>query len=362
MFLQYMLGFQRLGFEPILIDWLADDMAVDDSGRPNHGAKTGAVHWLDSVMRSVGLEDSYALLLGDGSETVGLSRAEVKAHVASSSLLINVMGFLADEEILASAPRRVFLDIDPGFGQMWKALGLADPFAGHDDFVTVAEGIGEPQCTIPTCGLRWLTTPQPIALDHWPRTDGDRTFTSVGSWRGPYAPVEYEGRTYGLRVHEFRKFVDLPRLSGGRFELALDIDDADRADLDLLERNSWQLVAPQRVAGDLATYRRYIQGSGAELGIAKGMYVGTRSGWFSDRSICYLASGKPVLAQDTGFAAHHPVGDGLLTFTDINSAVAGVDEIRSNYPRHAAAARELAEEEFEASKVLARLLDRLGVG
>jgi hypothetical protein len=346
----------------VFIDHLTAEMCADSSGTYSHAARNRAIRWLTDVMRGAELDGSFALLLDDGSQTVGLSRSEMLNRVARSPLLLNVMGFISDEEILARAPRRVFLDIDPGFGQMWKALGLADSFAGHDDFVTVAEGIDDPECTIPTCGLDWLTTPQPIVLDYWPSTIGGTAFTSIGSWRGPYAPVDYDGRTYGLRAHEFRKFAELPGLSGGRFELALDIDDADRADLHLLERNSWKLVAPRRVAGDPARYRRYIQHSGAELAVAKGMYVETRGGWFSDRSICYLASGKPVLAQDTGFAGHHPVGNGLLAFTDLDDAVAGVDEIRSNYPRHAAAARELAEEEFEASKVLTRLLDRLGVG
>src|SRR5207247_8933994 len=126
------------------------------------------------------------------------------------------MGCLNDEVILSAARRRVFVDIDPGFGQMWRELALCDLFAGHDDFVTIGENIGRPQCTIPTCGLNWITTKQPVVLEHWPQQDaqppGDR-FTSIGAWRGPYDSIEFGGRKYGLRAHEFRRFVDLPRIT-----------------------------------------------------------------------------------------------------------------------------------------------------
>ncbi len=245
---------------------------------------------------------------------------------------------------------------------MWKALDLADVYTGHERFVTIAENIGRPECTVPTCELEWITTRQPIALDLWPAVDasGD-AFTSIASWRGPYAPIEYDGRTYGLRVHEFRKFVDLPRLVGGDFELALDIHPDERSDLDLLERGGWRLVRPQDVAGDPWLYQRYIQGSKAEFMVAKGIYVDTRSGWFSDRSICYLASGKPVLAQDTGLRDLLPTGEGLLVYSTLDEAVEGVQAIRTDYHRHSRAAREIAEEFFDSRKVLGRLLERLGL-
>lgn len=360
--LQYLLGFRGLGYEPVFVDTLTPKMTSDANGRPSRAVQSRYVRWLEEVMSWAGLERSYALLLEDGSGSVGLSRKETLDRVARSPLLLNVMGFLTDEEVLAAARRRVFLDIDPGFGQMWKELGLADPFRGHDDFVTIAESIGRPGCTIPACGLDWIATPQPIVLDLWPRTRDGSSFTSVGSWRGPYDPVEYRGRRYGLRAHEFRRFVDLPGRAAQPFELALDIDDADAADVERLRRGSWRLVDPRRAAGSLAAYRRYIQGSKAELMVAKGMYVDTRSGWFSERSVCYLASGKPVLAQDTGFASHHPVGEGLLSFADIEEAIAGVNEICAGYDRHAGAARALAEDQFNSRKVLGGLLEKLGVG
>jgi hypothetical protein len=278
--------------------------------------------------------------------------------VETSALLLNVNGFIVDDEVLGRARLRVFLDIDPGFGQMWRELGLHDAFRGHDAYVTVGERIGEPDCTIPTSGLEWITTPQPVLLDLWPvRSDGGERFTSVASWRGPFGPLEYEGKTYGLRVHEFRKFVRLPSLSRQSFEIALDIDPGEVDDLALLRDHGWSLADPSAVAGDPWAYRRYVQQSKAELMIAKNMYVESRSGWFSDRSICYLASGKPVLAQRTGFEERYPTGAGLVAFGTLDEALEGAEEISRDYRRHALAARSLAEEHFDSRKVLGRLLE-----
>ena len=155
-------------------------------------------------------------MLHDGGRAVlGMSDAALDRAVDRAALLLNVNGFVQQERVLERVPLRAYLDIDPGFGQMWRALDLHDPFAGHDAFVTIGERIGQPGCTIPTNGLDWVTTPQPVVLEEWPaQAPGEPGahpgFTSVASWRGPFAPIEYEGVTYGLRVHEFRRFADLP--------------------------------------------------------------------------------------------------------------------------------------------------------
>jgi len=237
---------------------------------------------------------------------------------------------------------------------------LADTFAGHDLFVTIGENIVQPDCGIPTCGLDWITTRQPVVLNLWQAVSRGRpTFTSVGAWRGPFAPVEYKGTTYGLRVHEFRKFVDLPLRTGENFELAFDIHEAETADVELLGRSGWRIVQPQIVAGDPVAYRDYLRSSRAEFMVAKNMYVQTRGGWFSDRSACYLASGKPVLAQDTGITSLFPVGEGLLTFSTLDEAAAGVEAITNDYQRQSKTAREIAEEFFDSDKVLTALLEKL---
>ena len=165
-------------------------------------------------------------------------------RLASSDLLLNVMGYLDDEELLAAPPLRVFLDIDPGFGQMWRQLGLADLLAGHDRFVSVGLNVGSAGCAVPDCGLDWIPTLPPVALDHWPVVPDGTRFTSVATWRGPYGPVEHEGRTYGLRVHEFRRFLSLPGLTPGEFEIALAIDPADAADAERLATGGLDAARP----------------------------------------------------------------------------------------------------------------------
>jgi hypothetical protein len=362
-FLQYLLGFRRLGWDVLFLDHLDTERCIDESGQHSCFAESWNLRYFLKVMKEFGLQESFSLGASQNEGTVGLSRDEVLARVAQAAALINVMGFCRDEDILDCAPRRVFLDIDPGFGQMWKELELADVFRGHDDFVTIGENIGRPDCGIPTCGLRWITTPQPVVFDFWPSfgEGAGGPITSVASWRGAYGPLDYCGKTYGLRVHEFRKFSSLPQRCGRRFELALDIHAADAKDRSLLVENGWHLVDPRRAAGDPDSYRRYVQQSAAEVLVAKNIYVQTNSGWLSDRSLCYLASGRPVLAQDTGFRNLYPVGDGLVTFTTLDEALAGVEAIMGNYRHHTRASRSLAEEYFDSDKVLTKLLGKLAI-
>ncbi len=362
-FLQYLLGFRRLGWDVLLLDRLEPEMCVDAAGHPCSVEDSENLRYLFDALQAFGLEDSYALAHDGGRDWYGLPRAQVTERVEQSAVLLNVMGFLTDEDLLARTPRRVFLDIDPGFGQMWRELGQADLFGDHDQYVTIAENIGQPDCTIPTCGLSWTTTRQPVVLEQWPAQSNDLAgcFTTVGAWRGPYAAVEFGGRRYGLRVHEFRKFAALPTLCDELFEIALDIHSAEVSDIALLTSNRWTRVDPVDAAGDPGAYQRFIRGSKAEFLVAKGMYVDTRGGWFSDRSTCYLASGKPVLAQDTGLRAHYPVGEGLLLFDTLEEARDGVTAISRDYCRHARAARAVAEEYFDSDKVLGSLLGKLGV-
>ena len=338
-------------------------MCVDGAGRPCSFEASWNLRYFLAVMQRADLSDAFSLMWNGGARFIGLSRQRVMEQARSADFLLNVMGFLTDEEILGSARQRVFLDIDPGFGQMWRELGMADVLRGHDRHVTIAENMGRPGCTIPTCGLEWITTRQPIVLDSWQPHGGSGrgSFTSIGSWRGAYGPVEYGDSTYGLRAHEFRRFAQLPQRSGHRFEIALDIHPTEVNDLALLSANGWSLVDPQLVAGDPWAYQAYIQGSMAEFMVAKSMYVKTRSGWFSDRSACYLASAKPVLAQDTALEHLYPTGEGLLTFGTFDEALAGCEELSRNGIRHSRAARAIAEAFFDSNRVLSVLLRRLGV-
>ena len=351
MLLQYLLGFERLGFDVLFLDRLTDGM-FDHSPGPN-------LAWVERVLGPVGLGECYSVDLGDG-RTAGRSRGQVLDRLRSCAFLLNIMGFVDDDELLAAAPLRVFLDIDPGFGQHWQALGLSDIFACHDRFITVGTAVGAAGCSVPACGLTWAPTLPPMVLEHWPAVPlpppDNARFSSVATWRGPFGPVEWEGSTLGLRVHEFRRFLPLPALTGAPFELALSIQSEDIRDARLLLGHCWRLLNPQTVAGDPWRYRSFIQESTAEFQVAKNMYVATGSGWFSDRSACYLASGRPVIAQETGFSAVLPTGKGLLAFSTLTEAAAAVEEVLDDPYSHASAARGLAEERLDSDVVLDALL------
>jgi hypothetical protein len=360
--LQYLLGFRRLGWRTLFIDYLEPSLCVDETGQNCAMEDSDNLRYVRDVVKTFGLEEEYVLTAPGRETLIGMPRSRLLERVGQSAALLNIMGYLRDEEILGRALKRIFLDIDPGFGQFWNELGLHCPFGDYDSFVTIGLNIGRPDCMIPTCGRDWIVTPQPVVLEWWPRSEvRGEAFTTIASWRGAYGPVEFQGQSYGLRVHQFRQFVDLPGLTGHPFELALAIHPTETGDLALLSDNGWTLVDPKLVAGDAFAYRSYIGNSCAEFSVAKDLYVRTRGGWISDRSLCYLASGKPVLAQETGFSQHYPTGEGLITFSTLEEAVAGVEEISRHPDRHARAARALAEEYFDSDKVLTRLLQKLGV-
>jgi hypothetical protein len=357
--LQFLVGLRRLGYEVILADHLDSADCTDAAGRPATLSASIQRQGLLDLLRRFDLEHRCSISIDRGATVLGMPRPQLLDRARAAECLINVMGVCQDSAILDAVTRRVFLDIDPGFPQMWRALGQRDILAGHNRFATLARRIGEPDCTIPTCGLDWITLPQPVVLDHWPvappRPAGP--FTSIGAWRGSHGPVEYAGRVYGLRCDEFQTVLDLPGLCPGEtFEQALDIDPADARDIEALVNRGWRLVAPATVAADPEAYRRYVTSAKAELLIPKQMYVATRGGLLSDRSIYFLASGRPVLARDTGLAGLVPLGEGLLTFTTLREAAAGVAAIAADYPRHCRAAREIAETEFDSDRVLERFL------
>jgi hypothetical protein len=347
---QFALGFARLGWEVTFVDRI-------DCG-PAAGAELA---WVDRVMRGLGLRGDHVVLGPGGESLAGLPRTEVRRRLGRASALLNVMGYLDDEELLGAAPLRVFLDIDPGYAQMWHELGLADILGGHDAYVTVGSRVGRPGCGVPTCGRSWIPTAPPVVLELWPECPGGDAFTSVATWRGAYGTIEFGGETYGSRVHEFRRFTSLPARVHARFDVALDIHAADGADAAALTAAGWNVLDPARVAGDPDAYRAFVQGSLAEICVAQSMYVKTGSGWFSDRSACYLASGKPVVAQDTGFSRTYPCGRGLLAFDDLDGAAAAVEEVARDPRGHGRAARELTREHLDSGRVLTALARELGL-
>lgn len=223
--------------------------------------------------------------------------------------------------------------------------------------MTIGGRIGSEGCQVPTCGRDWITTLQPLALAAWPVAEdvADTALTTVGHWRG-YGSIEHVGVYYGQKAHALRPLLGLPRRSGARFRLALAIHQDERRDLAALSEHGWELADPGVVAASPDAYADFVRGSWAEFALAKSGYVASSCGWFSDRSICYLASGRPVLALDTGFSPEVPTGAGLLAFSNVEEAAAGVAELRTDYARHRRAARALAEDVFESDVVLGRLL------
>lgn len=348
--LSWVLGLRMLGFDA----WLVEQISAE-------AAHPEAVAYFEEVVGSFGLSSTAVLLRDTGDALAGPGFDAASEAAADAEALLNISGHLAYRPLFDRFRRKVLVDIDPGFTQYWHASG--NPGArveDHDVHFTIGANIGTRGCPIPTSGIEWRATRPPVILSEWPAVgDGRDTFTTIASWRGPYGPLEVDGRRFGLKVHEFRKFIDLPRRLSRPFELALDIDPADNADREALEEAGWKLVDPKLVARDPDSFRSYVQASGAEFSVAKGVYVDTASGWFSDRSAHYLASGRPVLIQDTGFGRDLPVGEGLLSFRSLDEAAEGGTRIADDYDRHARAARDIAEEYFDSKKVLADVMEEV---
>jgi hypothetical protein len=361
--LSWIRGLKRLGFDVVFVEQIAPRACVDAAGRVTSFARSRNRDYFREVMTAFELDGRSALICGAGEATEGLALGELLGIAGQADLLINISGHLTFGPILERVGRTAFVDLDPGFTQFWHQQGV-HPIGAHDLYFTVGENIGRQGCTIPTVGVRWRPVRQPVVLDDWPVAHGDGRdrFTTVASWRGPYGPVIDGGRTLGVKVHEFRKVIDLPRRVSRRLELALDISPGDGADRERLVRHGWLLADPLQVAGDPARFRSYVAGSAAEFSVAQGMYVETRSGWFSDRTVRYLAAGLPALVQDTGFAGALPVGDGLLQFATLREAIDGIRMIDRDYAGHRRAARAIAEASFDSDRVLPRFLDETGIG
>ena len=361
--LSWILGLRKLGFRVYFVEQL-DECSEESGGAVSFRYSPAACYFM-KVTESFGLSDSSALIYRNGKEIIGPSRTQLVAWFEDAAALINITGHLSCSWLYPRARKKVYIDLDPGYTQVWQSdRALGAHLFTHDQFFTVGANVGTLECSVPVDGISWRPIRQPVVLEDWPRVfQGDPSrFTTVGSWRGPYGPLEYQGRRYGLKCHEFRKFLKLPGLCrDSRFELALDIHGADIRDLELLRRCGWRVRHARQAIPEPEEFRRFVQTSGAEFSVAQGVYVETRSGWFSDRTVRYLASGKPVLVQETGFARELPVGEGLLSFSTLQEAREGVSRIQSDYVHHCHAARWLAEEFFDSDRVLGDLVGQIGV-
>jgi hypothetical protein len=303
-----------------------------------------------------GFGDQWAVVR-EGKKVFGLTERQLTALCGDCDLLINLCGSLKDDELLRRIRRRAYFDLDPGFTQIWAQQWDMN-LSKHNLFFTVGLNINSPDFTIPR-RVEWKTFLPPVALEYWPaQTEApSRPFTTIAQWRGQQAVWQRE--YYGPKREEFLRFVELPEKTAQPIELALLIHESEAEDRAALR--AWRIVNPHEVAGGLDGFRRYIQQSRAEFSVAKGGYVKSRGGWVSDRTVCYLASGRPALVQDTGIGGHLSTGLGLLTFSTMAEAAAGIETINADYVRHCAAARRLAEERFAAPVVLQSILEHAGI-
>jgi hypothetical protein len=361
--LNWIQGLRRLGVDAYYVEQIASRHCVDEGGRPVPFAESANAAYFTRVMRDAGLTGTSALICDSGPKTCGVAYRELLDVAEAADLLLNISGHLTLEPMMRRLWRKAYLDLDPGFTQFWHAAGKDARLGGHDFHFTIGENIGTRHCGIPSGDIRWRHTRQPAVLmdEACAPAPWKGRFTTIASWRGAYGPVQHGETTFGLKVHEFRKLIDLPQRTSADFEIALDIDPADARDLQQLCDHGWRVVDPRGVVPDPRSFDDYIQGSDAECSAAQGIYVATNSGWFSDRTVRYLAAGKPALVQDTGFSRSYPVGEGLITFRTVDDAVRGVEAIQRDPRRHQQASRALAEQYFDSNKVIGRLLDEVGV-
>lgn len=347
--LMYLLGLRALGHEVFYIEdtgeCVYDPVQNTRATDPSYG--TSYIH---NALEPFGLGDRWTFVNYDGTYH-GRSVEDVRRYCADADLFVDLSGgswFWRDEYV--RIPRKVFIDSDPAFTQL--AIAKAEPwyvefFQRFDHLFTFGSNIGTAASPVPTGGFVWHKTWQPVTLDDW-RTDAaprDR-FTTVMTWQ-----IESFTDVGGNKDQEFIKYIDLPRRTAQPFELAINGPQA------LLREHGWATVDAMGVSRSLWDYRDFIRASKAEFGVAKHTYVATRSGWFSDRTECYLAAGRPSLVQDTGWTAHLPSGEGLLAFSSPEEALAGIDLINSDYDRHARRAAEIARDHFDARRVLTALLE-----
>jgi hypothetical protein len=353
-FFQYVLGLARLGHEVVYLEesgWPYSCYDPDTRQWQDHPA-TG-LRVVRGLMAEHGLRVPVIYVNRGTGQVDGADLEELKRVLAAADLLLNVGGVCWLPEFRLCG-RRAMIDMDPLFTQVERfGAEVLDDYHVH---FTYGANIGRPGCTIPTAGVEWRPTVPPVVPEMWSGATpaADAPFTTIANW-GAYGGVTHDGQHYGQKDEEFLRLIDLPRRTRQPLELAL--SGADAGTRERLAAHGWRVRdAGEEVSSDVPTYRAYIRGSRGEFSAAKNAYVKTRSGWFSDRSACYLAAGLPAVLQDTGFSDWLPTGRGVFAFSSPHEAVACLEEVASNYPEHCQAAATLAGEHFAYTVVLPRLL------
>jgi hypothetical protein len=363
-FLHFLLGLRRLGYDPYYIEdcarWVYDPRINDIS--PD---VTGNIATVLPALKEHGLADRWAFRATyPGGKCYGMSESEVLRLYREADAFLNVTGAqdLRSEHMVC--PRRIYLETDPVAAQIRIAQGrrqTIDALAAHHVHFSYGENFGAPDCKVPIERFRWIPTRQPVLLDFWRnryRANG-WPYTTVATWKNENKDIVYKGKRYYWSKHrEFMKFIDLPQRRQVGFELAVGKEgNVQRT----LKKYGWGWTDSVALSSDLVRYRNYILHSRGEFTVAKDQNIRLRSGWFSDRSACYLAAGRPVITQETGFSNCLPTGRGLFGFETMNDILAAVDKIETDYEAHSRAAREIAEEHFAAEKVLGKLMQQAGL-
>ena len=366
--LHYLEGFRRLGHDVVYVEetgaWPYDpelDTVSDDVGP--------AVRRLQTLMTAAGFGDRWAYVNGAvENEVWGMAAADLDRVLREAEVLVNLSGATVLTERHRAVPLRIYLETDPVTPQLEIALGrqwTVDFLAAHTHHFSYGERLGAADCLVPVQRFRYRPTRQPVVLDWWPVPDefpappAALRFTTVANWEQTAKNIVYEGETYTwTKSVEFLKLLDVPARAGVAVELALTLDDPTT--IALLGEGGYTVVPARALSRDPCAYRDFITGSAAEFTAAKDQNVRLRSGWFSDRTATYLATGRPAVVQDTGFDVALPTGEGLLAFRTADEAVAALREVASDYSRHSRAAYAIAREHFRAEDVLGRLLDEAG--
>lgn len=366
--IHYIVGLQRLGHDVYYIEDSArlpyDPVAYEVNESYQYAAKV-----LGQLGREFGFEGRWAYCARylKTNECAGMSLSRVRELYKEADAILNVCGAQEMNEDLAKSERLIYVESDPGVEQMKvdNAGGkIPDYLKQHHALFTFGELVGTPDFAVPTHSVRWLPTRQPVVTDFW-KTDGptrpDARFTSIANWNtSGRKDVVWRGSTYlWSKSLEFLKFVEAPTLAGEAFELATEIKDEHA--LNRFVTNRWEFTDPNPISIDFNLYKSYIQGSKGEFTVAKDQYVRLHTGWFSDRTACYLACGRPAITQQTQFTKLYGGDKGLLAFETLEDIVEGVRSINADYTAHCRAAYEIAAEFFEATKVLSALLEKAGI-
>ena len=349
--LMYLIGLRALGHDVFYVEdtgeCVYDPVANARTTDPGYGTR-----FIHDALEPFGLGDRWSFVNYDGRHH-GQDAGAVKRFCADADIFLDLSGgswFWRDEYV--RIPRRAFIDSDPAFTQL--AIAKAEPwyvefFERFTHLFTFGANIGTSRSAVPVGDFIWHKTWQPVTIDEW-RSDreADDRFTTVMTWR-----IESFTDVGGNKDQEFLKYLDLPSLTPQRFELAVNGPQG------LLREHGWATVDAMQVSRTPWSYREFIQGSKAEFGVAKHTYVASHSGWFSDRTACYLAAGRPAVVQDTGWSEHLPHHQGLLAFASPEEALEGVNRVNADYAKHARAAAEIARGHFDARLVLPRLIDTI---